>query len=116
MQVTVHVEALETDEKSNENSTKSTPKNPGDTWIRKRMIAQIKREEMAEKIEVGDTFDLVLVGNNSVALIRKDSHVATVCKSDTLPLAIALKLGRKLYAIVTEIKENEIEFEGWSNN
>ena len=69
---------------------------------------------MAEKIEVGDTFDLVLAENNSVALIRKDSHVAIVCKSDTLLIATALKLGRKLYAIVTEIKENEIEFEGWT--
>ena len=112
-QENVRVEALKADEKSRENSPKSTPKNPGDTWIRKRMIAEIKREEMADKIEVGDTFDLAIAENNSVALIRKDSHVATVCKSDTLPLATALNLGRKLYAIVTEIKENEIEFEGW---
>ncbi|MBQ7872550.1 MAG: hypothetical protein IJ360_01095 [Clostridia bacterium] len=113
LQENVRVEALKKDEKSKENSPKSTPKNPGDTWIRKRMIAEIKRKEMAEKIDVGDTFDLALVENNSVALIRKDSHVATVCKSDTIPLTTALKLGRKLYAIVTEIKENEIEFEGW---
>lgn len=113
LQVNVHVEALETDEKSNENSPKSTPKNPGDTWIRKRMIAEIKREEMADKIEVGDVFDLAIAENNSVVLIRQTSHVAIVCKSDTLPLATTLKLGRKLYAVVTEIKENKIEFEGW---
>lgn len=110
----MHVEVLKKDEKSRENSPKSTPKNPGDTWIRKRMIAEIEREKMAEKIEIGDTFDLTLAPNNSVVLIRQTSRVATVCKSDTLPLATALKLGRKLYAIVTEIKENEIEFEGWT--
>ena len=28
------------------------------------------------------------------------------------PLTTALKIGRKLYVIVTERKENEIEFEG----
>ena len=114
LQENVRVEALKKDEKSRENSPKSTPKNPGDTWIRKRMIAEIWREEMAEKIEVGDTFDLTLAENNSVVLLRDNSPVATVCKSDTFPLATALKLGRKLYAVVTEIKENEIEFEGWT--
>lgn len=110
----MRVEELKADEKPRENAPKSTPKNPGDTWIRKRMIAEIRREEMAEKIEVGDTFDLILAPNNFVVLIRQTSHVATVCKSNTLPLATALKLGRKLYAVVTEIKENEMEFEGWT--
>ena len=112
-QENVCVEALKKDGKSNENSPKSIPKNPCDTWIRKQMIAEIKREEMTEKIKVGETFDLALAENNSVALIRENSHVATVCKSDTLPLATALKLGRKLYAVITEIKENEMGFEGW---
>ena len=81
------------------------------------MIAEIKSEEMAEEIKVGDSFDLALTENKSVVLFRQNSSVATVRKADTLPLATALKLGRKLYAVVTNIKttENmtEIEFEGW---
>jgi hypothetical protein len=117
LQESVHVASLIIDDKKDENSPKTSPQNASDTWIRKLMIAEINREEMAEEIKVGDTFDLALAEDKSVVLSRQNYPVATVRKADTLPLATALKLGRKLYVVVTNIKttENmtEIEFEGW---
>ena len=113
LQESVHVASLKIDDKKDENSPKTSPKNTNDTWIRKRMIAEMMRGEMVEKINIGDTFDLALADDKSVVLTRQNSPVATVRKADTLALATALKLGRKLYAVVVDVKSNEIEFEGW---
>lgn len=109
----VQVAQLKIDNKKDKDFPKTTPINSSDNWIRKRMLAELEREEMTEEIKVGDALDITLAEDKSVVLTLHNSPVATVHKSDTLPLSTALKLGRKLYAIVIDIKGNSIEFDGW---
>ena len=112
----VHVEALKT-EKKDENAPKSTPLSEKDTHYRKRLLIQIaedKKEIMAE-IKVGTVIDFALDESKKfVYLLHNGIMVGQVPPADTLPIATSLKLGRTMYAIVTEIKGNEIECEGWT--
>ena len=112
----VRVEALKT-EKKDENAPKSTPLSEKDTYYRKRLTIQIaedKKEFMAE-IKVGTVLDFALDESKKfVYVLHKGTMIGQVPPADTLPIATALKLGRTMYAIVTEIKGNEIECEGWT--
>lgn len=112
----VRVEALKT-EKKDENAHKSTPLSEKDTHYRKRLTIQIaedKKEIMAE-IKVGTVLDFSLDESKKfVYVLHKGTMIGQVPPADTLPIATALKLGRTMYAIVTEIRENEMEVEGWT--
>lgn len=112
----VYVEALKT-EKKDENAPKSTPLSEKDTYYRKRLAIQIaedKKEIMAE-IKVGTVLDFALDESKKfVYVLHKGTMIGQGLPADTLPIATALKLGRMMYAIVTEIKGNEIECEGWT--
>lgn len=112
----VRVEALKT-EKKDENAPKSTPLSEGDTYYRKRLVIQIeedKKEIMAE-INVDTVLNFALdESKKSVCVLHNENMVGLVPAVDTLPIATALKLGRTMYAIVTEIREKEIEVEGWT--
>ena len=112
----VHVEALKT-EKKDENAPKSTPLSEKDTYYRKRLLIQIaedKKEIMAE-IKVGTVLDFALDESRKfVYVLYNENKIGLVPTADTLPIATSLKLGRMMYAIVTEIKSNEIECEGWT--
>ena len=114
----VHVEALKT-EKKDENAPKSMPLSEKDTYYRKRLLLQIaedKKEIMAE-IRVGTVLDFALDESKKfVYVLHKGTMIGQVPPADTLPITTALKLGRTMYAIVTEIKGNEIECEGWTHN
>jgi hypothetical protein len=112
----VHVEALKT-EKKDENAPKSIPLSEKDTYYRKRLTIQIaedKKEFMAE-IKVGTVLNFALdETKKSVCVFHNGNMVGLVPTADTLPIATALKLGRTMYAIVTEMRENEMECEGWT--
>ena len=112
----VHVEALKT-EKKDENAPKSTPLSEKDTYYRKRLTIQIaeeKKEIMAE-IKIGTVLDFALDESKKfVCVLHNGNSIGQVPPADTLPIATSLKLGRMMYAIVTEIKGNEIECEGWT--
>lgn len=112
----VRFEALKT-EKKDENAPKSTPLSEKDTYYRKRLTVQItedKKEIMAE-IKVGTVLDLAFdASKKSVCVLHNGNTIGLVPPADTLPIATALKLGRSMYAIITEIKGNEIECEGWT--
>ena len=112
----MHVEALKT-EKKDENAPKSTPLSEKDTYYRKRLaiqIAEYKKEIMAE-IKVVTVLNFVLDESKKfVCVLHNGNSIGQVTLADTLPIATALKLGRTMYAIVTEIKGNEIGCEGWT--
>lgn len=114
----VHVKALKT-EKKDENAPKSTPLYEKDTHYRKRLLIQIaedKKERMAE-IKIGTVLDFVLDESKKfVYVLHNGNSIGQVPPVDTLSIATALKLGRMMYAIVTEIKGNEIECEGWTKS
>ena len=114
----VHVAALKT-EKKDENAPKSTPLSEKDIYYRKRLTIQIaedKKEIMAE-IKVGTVLDFALDESKKfVYILHNGTSIGQVPPADTLPIATSLKLGRMMYAIVTEIKGNEIECEGWTKS
>ena len=114
----VRVEALKT-EKKDENAPKSTPLSEKDTRYRKRLTIQIaedKKEFMAE-IKLGTVLDFSLDASKKfVYVLHNGNSIGQVPPADTLPIATSLKLGRMMYAIVTEIGENELECEGWTHN
>ena len=112
----VRVEALKT-EKKDENAPKYTPLSEKDTYYRKRLIIQIAedKKEILAKIEIGTVLDFALdESKKSVYVLHNESMIGQVSPADTLPITTALKLGRTMYAIVTEIRENEMEVEGWT--
>ena len=92
-------------------------KNTTRAYYRKRLLIQIaedKKEIMAE-IKVGTVLDFALdEGKKFVYILHNGTSIGQVTPADTLPIATSLKLGRMMYAIVTEIKGNEIECEGWT--
>lgn len=104
-------------QKKDENAPKSIPLSEGDTYYRKRLVIQIeedKKEIMAE-IKIGTVLDFALDESKKfVYVLHKGTMIGQVPPADTLPIATALKLGRMMYAIVIEIKGNEIECEGWT--
>ncbi len=70
---------------------------------------------MMVDVEIGAMLDFALdESKKSVYLVHKETSIATLSANDTLPIVTALKLGRTMYAIVTDIKENEMEVEGWT--
>lgn len=112
----VRVEALKTDKKD-ENAPKSTPLSEGDTYYRKRLVIQIEedKKEIVAEIEFGTVLDFALDDTKkSVCVLHNENTIGLVPPADTLPIATALKLGRTMYCIVTEVREKEIEVEGWT--
>lgn len=112
----VHVEALKT-EKKDENAPKSIPLFEGDTYYRKRLVIQIEedKKEIVAEIKVGTVLDFALDDTKkSVCVLHNENTIGLVPPADTLPIATALKLGRTMYCIVTEVREKEIEVEGWT--
>ena len=68
---------------------------------------------MAE-IKLATVLDFVLDESKKfVYVLHKGTMIGQVPPADTLPIATALKVGRTMYAIVTEIKGNDVECEGW---
>ena len=112
----VRIEAIKT-EKKDENTPKSTPLSENDTRYRKRLTIQIaedKKEIMAE-IKLGTVLDFALDESKKfVYVLHNGNSIGLVPTAHTLPIATALKLGRTMYAIVTEIRDNELECEGWT--
>lgn len=112
----VHVDALKT-EKKDENAPKSIPLSEGDTYYRKQLVIQIEedKKEIMTEIKIGTVLDFALdETKKSVCVLHNGNSVGLVPTADTLPIATALKLGRTMYAIVTEMRENEMECEGWT--
>lgn len=113
--------ASETDE----GAPKSTSKNKGDRYIRKRMI--IAGSHYCDKIaldslEVGTCFDLEAEPENpydkdAVRLVYRGYKIGYVPKQDSLAFATCLKLGRTVYGVITAIIEDngrtKYEFETW---
>lgn len=108
-----------------ENAPKSMPKNEKDRYIRKRMnIAGLYYGDATAvtKLEVGDYLDFVAEPNNphdknAVALYSDGVKIGYVARTDALPISTALRLGRGLYGVVTDIAEREgkktVEYEAW---
>ena len=71
---------------------------------------------MAE-IKLSTVLDFALdESKKSVCVLHNENKIGLVPPADTLPITTVLKLGRTMYCIVTEVREKEIEVEGWTHN
>ena len=111
--------------KSDENTPKSTPKNEKDQYIRKRMIiagSYYCDNGVIDALKVGTSFDLEaepenLYDKDAVKLTLNGKKIGYVPKQDRLAFVACLKLGRKIYGVITDIKDDngqiKYEFETW---
>ena len=108
-----------------ENTPKSTPKNENDQYIRKRMIiagSYYCDKAVLDMLEVGTRFDLEAEPDNphdkdAVKLLYNGQKIGYIAKQDRLAFVTCLKLKRKIYGVITAIKEEngrtQYEFETW---
>jgi hypothetical protein len=81
--------------------------------------------EVLAKLSVGTYFDLIAEPDNpydkdAVMLTLDGEKIGYIAKADSLPFVTCLKLKRKIYGVITDIKAEEIptkyEFETWFDN
>ncbi len=123
-QPTVSDEQKEPDE----NTPKSKPKHEKDQYIRKRMIiagSSYCDKEVLAKLSIGTYFDLAAEPDNpydkdAVMLTLDGEKIGYISKADRLAFVTCLKLKRKMYGVITDIKTDEpttkYEFETWFDN
>ena len=103
-----------------ENTPKSTPKNSKDQYIRKRMFIH-NTMPAADGLQVGDYLEIVSVptpeDKGAIALHSSSGIVGYLPLADRAPYAACLKLGRLVYAVVSDISSGEegkkYEIETW---
>lgn len=104
----------ETYSAANELTPKSKPKNEKDQYIRKRMIFTAATPSRKEAL--GAYLDVVLEAD-AVRLVLEGEAVGCISSMDKAPFAAALRLDRKIYAVITERFEDngtlKYEFEAW---
>ena len=108
-----------------ENTPKSVPKSQKDQYIRKRMIIAGSRYSNAEALamlKVGSYFELEAEPDNpydkdAVRLVYNGEKIGYIPRQETLPYVMCLKLGKRVYGVITAIKQEggEVlyEFETW---
>lgn len=104
-----------------ENVPKSVPKSEKDSYIRKRIILDNTINN------IGNVIDIITQGmyldvendvvSNRVKLIYEDKIIGYISVEDSFPVILCLRLGRKIYGIITDIKSVDgnfvIEVELW---
>ncbi len=103
-----------------EDDPKTTPKHEKDQYIRKRMMLCDTTPE-AESLCVGDYLNIIAAPTpddaGAIALCTLSGTVGYLSRTDRAPYAACLKLGRRVYAAVSEITSGEegkrYEVETW---
>lgn len=111
-----------------ENTPKSTPKNEGDQYIRKRMIiagSSYCDAATLALLQVGTYFEVELELDNpydkeAVKLVYQGEKIGYIAKKDKIAFVTCLKLRRNIYGVITAIKEEngrtQYEYETWFDN
>ena len=109
----------------NENTPKSTPRNGKDQYIRKRMIiagSSYCDQNVLSRLEIGSYLEVVAEPDNpydkdAIMLMFDGQKVGYIPKADKLPYVTSLKLGRKVYGVITNVISDQFptkyEFETW---
>ena len=108
-----------------ENTPKSAPKNEKDQYIRKRMIiagSSYCEKDVLACLKIGSYLAVAAEPDkphdkDAVKLLYDGVKVGYIPKKDNLPFVTCLKLGRKVYGVITNIIDDEFptkyEFETW---
>lgn len=104
---------------------RSVPKHEGDRYVRKRMIicgSSYCDAASPLRLTVGTYFDLAQEPDNpydrdAVVLTLNGEKIGYIAKAERLAFATSLRLGRKMYGVITDVKTDEhptkYEFEVW---
>lgn len=110
---------------ADETIPKSTPCNPADRYIRKRMLiagTYFADQTAVDRLTVGAHIDLTAEPDNphdpnAVALYHQGGKVGYVAKQDAISFAMCLRLKRPVYGIITDIRKETgrtvYEYETW---
>lgn len=108
-----------------ESTPKSTPQNEKDQYIRKRMIiagSTYCDKKVLSHLEIGSYIKVAAEPDNpydkdAVMLLYDGEKIGYISKKDKLPFITCLKLGRKVYGVITDIINDDFptkyEFETW---
>ena len=109
----------------NESEPKSKPKRESDRYIRKRMIiagSSYCDQTVLGKLEIGTYIDLVAEPTNpydkdAIMLMHNGEKIGYVAKQDLPAFVTCLRLGRKVYGVITNIINDVLptryEYETW---
>jgi len=101
----------------NKDSSKSIPKNKADTYIQKRMLLEDVFNHI-EKLSKGIYLDIEHDASaNRIKLMYNGDTIGFLSKEDSFPVILCLRIGRKLYGVITDVKSDDkntkIEVELW---
>ena len=125
---TVSIESEVSQNAPDENVPKSIPKNDNDQYIRKRMIISDSShcdKDVLSRLQIGSYLEVVADQNNlydkdALKLLHVGEKVGYIHEKDKLPFLTCLKLGRRVYGVITDIIDDELpvkyEFETWLEN
>lgn len=97
----------------------STPKHEKDQYIKKRMMIACPS---SKELRVGAYLDMSLAtndtyGKNAIKLTFDGKHIGYVDTNDAPPFVTCLKLGRRVYGVITNVstenRETEYQYEAW---
>ena len=121
----VSSESIQANTEPDESTPKSTPKNETDQYIRKRMIiagSSYCDKEALSRLEIGTYLEVVAEPENpydkdAVKLLHNGEKVGYISKKDKLPFITCIKLGCKVYGVITNVIDDDFptkyEFETW---
>ena len=108
-----------------ENTPKSKPKYEKDQYIRKRMIiagSSYCEKSVLDKLTIGTYIELLpeptnAYDKNAIMLIYDGNKVGYIAKEDNMMFGTCLRIGRKVYGVITDIKTEsattKYEYETW---
>lgn len=108
-----------------ENTPKSKPKHEEDQYIRKRMIiagSSYCDKAVLDKLVIGSYLELISEPTNpydkdAIMLMHNGEKIGYIAKQDKLAFVTCLRLGRKMYGVITDIQSEtyptKYEYETW---
>lgn len=121
----IKVPTPEVPREPDENTPKSKPKHERDQYIRKRMIiagSSYCEDSAFQGLSIGTYFDLVSDPENpydkdAIMLTHEGKKIGYMAKEDKPAFVTCLKLNRKIYGVITDIKTDafpvQYEYETW---
>ena len=108
-----------------ENTPKSKPKHEKDQYIRKRMMiagSSYCEKSVLDKLTIGTYIELLpeptnAYDKNAIMLMYDGNKIGYIAKEDNMMFGICLRIGRKVYGVITDIKTESVptkyEYETW---
>ena len=96
-----------------ENAPKSKPKSENDQYVNKRIFIESPNESIIPHLETGTYLEVSKDEESGrIILLCEGKKAGLIPDADSVAIKTCLRLGRKMYAVVTDVGE-KIEIEMW---